>query len=155
MREWQVGDPEGDGNDIGVPDTRYMGYLKEDEEDDILQKISDYFYQYLNADNSKNYIIGKKREFSYYYASLLQSFAKKNGYEDLLTVLSDEKINGEDIYTMFFILNASLPYLHKNYLLDNYNTITQGALKYIDNLSNSQILLRPFIKIRNYFFYIP
>lgn len=34
MREWQVGDPVGDGNDIGVPDTRYMGYLKEDEDDE-------------------------------------------------------------------------------------------------------------------------
>ena len=28
MREWQVGDPVGDGNDIGVPDTRYLDYLK-------------------------------------------------------------------------------------------------------------------------------
>ena len=28
MREWQVGDPFGDGNDIGVPDTKYMSYLK-------------------------------------------------------------------------------------------------------------------------------
>ena len=28
MREWQVGDPIGDGNDIGVPDTKYMGYNK-------------------------------------------------------------------------------------------------------------------------------
>lgn len=27
MREWQVGDPAGDGNDIGVPDIDYMGYL--------------------------------------------------------------------------------------------------------------------------------
>ena len=32
MREWQVGDPVGDGNDIGVPDTRYMGYSRDDEE---------------------------------------------------------------------------------------------------------------------------
>ena len=117
----------------------FSGDNTEDEEDDILQKISDYFYNYLNADNSKNYIIGKKREFSYYYASLLQSFANKNGYEDLLKILSDEKINGEDIYTLFFILNASLPYLHKNYLIDNYNTITQGALKYIDNLSSNDM----------------
>lgn len=29
MREWQVGDPIGDGNDIGVPDTKYMGYLRD------------------------------------------------------------------------------------------------------------------------------
>ena len=32
MREWQVGDPIGDGNDIGVPDTKYMGYLRKDNE---------------------------------------------------------------------------------------------------------------------------
>lgn len=31
MREWQVGDPVGDGNDIGVPDTRYMGYLNKED----------------------------------------------------------------------------------------------------------------------------
>lgn len=31
MRDWQVGDPIGDGNDIGVPDIKYMGYLKEDK----------------------------------------------------------------------------------------------------------------------------
>ena len=30
MRDWQVGDPIGDGNDIGVPDTKYMGYLRKD-----------------------------------------------------------------------------------------------------------------------------
>ena len=34
MREWQVGDPVGDGNDIGVPDTKYMGYLKNKQEND-------------------------------------------------------------------------------------------------------------------------
>ena len=31
MREWQVGDPIGDGNDIGVPDLKYMGYLRDDD----------------------------------------------------------------------------------------------------------------------------
>ena len=31
MREWQVGDPIGDGNDIGVPDVAYMDYLKKHE----------------------------------------------------------------------------------------------------------------------------
>ena len=29
MREWQVGDHIGEGYDIGVPDTKYMGYLKD------------------------------------------------------------------------------------------------------------------------------
>lgn len=32
MRDWQVGDPIGDGNDIGVPDTKYMGYLNRDDQ---------------------------------------------------------------------------------------------------------------------------
>ncbi len=32
MREWQVGDPIGDGNDIGVPDTKYTGYLRNNNE---------------------------------------------------------------------------------------------------------------------------
>ena len=32
MREWQVGDPIGEGNDIGVPDIKYMDYLKNNGE---------------------------------------------------------------------------------------------------------------------------
>ena len=31
MRQWQVGDPIGDGNDIGVLDVAYMDYLKKRE----------------------------------------------------------------------------------------------------------------------------
>lgn len=45
MRDWQVGDPIGDGNDIGVPDVAYMGYLKDDESGD---GIFDDFKFYLN-----------------------------------------------------------------------------------------------------------
>lgn len=33
MREWQVGDPTGTGEDLGVPDIAYMGYLKERDDD--------------------------------------------------------------------------------------------------------------------------
>lgn len=37
MDEWQVGDPIGLGNDAGVPDIPYMGYLNngDDDEDDV------------------------------------------------------------------------------------------------------------------------
>ena len=55
MREWQVGDPVGDGNDIGVPDTRYMGYLKEDEEDDIVDEFRFCFTQFHGHFISQNY----------------------------------------------------------------------------------------------------
>lgn len=39
MRDWQVGDPIGDGNDIGVPDTKYRGYLRGDDEDDLADEF--------------------------------------------------------------------------------------------------------------------
>ena len=50
MRDWQVGDSIGDGNDIGVPDTRYMGYLRDDEEDE--EDIVDDFKSRLNRSNT-------------------------------------------------------------------------------------------------------
>lgn len=57
MREWQVGDPIGDGNDIGVPDTGYMGYLRDDE--DTESENVDDFKSFINLAksnyNSKNY----------------------------------------------------------------------------------------------------
>ena len=34
MDEWKVGDPIGFGNDLGVPDIPYMGYLHNDDEDE-------------------------------------------------------------------------------------------------------------------------
>lgn len=40
MREWQVGDPVGDGNDIGVPDTKYMSYLRNNDENTISNNCS-------------------------------------------------------------------------------------------------------------------
>lgn len=33
MREWQVGDPTGTGEDLGVPDISYIGYLRERNDD--------------------------------------------------------------------------------------------------------------------------
>ena len=113
--------------------------INTEDEDNIIQTINDNYYIYINEDGSKNYIIGKQRDFSYYYTSLLQLFAKHNGYEDIISILTNDKISNENIYLVFYILNISLPYLHKTYLLDNYTTITQSALKYIDNLSSNEI----------------
>ena len=113
--------------------------INTENEDNIIQTINDNYYTYINEDGSKNYIIGKQRDFSYYYTSLLQLFAKHNGYEDIISILTSDKISNENIYLVFYILNISLPYLHKTYLLDNYTTITQSALKYIDNLSSNEI----------------
>lgn len=49
MEEWQVGDPTGFGNDAGVPDIPYMGYLHTgDDEDD-----NDFPPQYIDSDISR------------------------------------------------------------------------------------------------------
>ena len=40
MDEWHVGDPADWGDNVGVPDIPYMGYLQEDEEDDAPQYMS-------------------------------------------------------------------------------------------------------------------
>ena len=57
MREWQVGDPAGDGNDIGVPDTRYMDYLKEDDDgaDEKVEDFRFYFRQFYGGYRAMNY----------------------------------------------------------------------------------------------------
>ena len=46
MRDWQVGDPIGDGNDIGVPDIPYMGYLRDSDEE---LSTADTFKFYMNS----------------------------------------------------------------------------------------------------------
>lgn len=60
MREWQVGDPVGDGNDIGVPDIKYMGYLNEDDEeynDETLENFRFHFNQSNGGFKAMNYEI--------------------------------------------------------------------------------------------------
>lgn len=49
MREWQAGDPIGDGNDIGVPDIKYFDYLKDKSGDD------DYYSSDYYDDSSPDY----------------------------------------------------------------------------------------------------
>ena len=113
----------------------------EDEEDDILHKITDTYIPYVNSDDTKNYIVAKRKEFSYYYASLLKLFASYNGYENIINILSNETtpLTSENIYNVFYILQCSLPYLHTEYLMDNYTALTQGVLKYIDNISSNEM----------------
>ena len=49
MREWQVGDPVGDGNDIGVPDTRYMDYLRQRDRDSSGNLVDEFKSDYSNS----------------------------------------------------------------------------------------------------------
>ena len=76
MREWQVGDPVGDGNDIGVPDTRYMGYLKDDESYE--DEIADDFKFHLN--HARDYYNMEKYEDAFFYLnSAFKIYSKMNG----------------------------------------------------------------------------
>ena len=49
MREWQVGDPVGDGNDIGVPDTRYLDYLKDRDGESSGNLVDEFKSGYSNS----------------------------------------------------------------------------------------------------------
>ena len=49
MREWQVGDPVGDGNDIGVPDTRYLDYLKNRDGESSGNLVDEFKSGYSNS----------------------------------------------------------------------------------------------------------
>ena len=53
MKEWEVGDPIGMGNDAGVPDIPYMGYLNNGSRRDD-EPPEDYDYQDYNRSNYKN-----------------------------------------------------------------------------------------------------
>ena len=56
MREWQVGDPIGDGNDIGVPDIPYMDYFKNNTDYESSSNSKQYQQRAWNAyeDNRSN-----------------------------------------------------------------------------------------------------
>ena len=75
MREWQVGDPAGDGNDIGVPDVEYMGYLKDRDyfEDDMV----DDFKRYYNT-AKRNFKAEKYEKALYLINDALRIYSKMN-----------------------------------------------------------------------------
>ena len=49
MREWQIGDPIGDGNDIGVPDIPYLDYLKDKKEYNEINLVDEFINDMNNA----------------------------------------------------------------------------------------------------------
>lgn len=59
MDEWKAGDPADWGDHVGVPDTRYMGYLKdnEDKEDEEVESFRFSFTQFHGGFEAQNYDI--------------------------------------------------------------------------------------------------
>lgn len=80
MREWQVGDPIGDGNDIGVPDTKYMSYLRNNDENNE-PKIS----------SSKDIELSKQ-----YYGEAMKLKGEKKVYDALSFINAAIRYNPDD-----------------------------------------------------------
>lgn len=72
MREWRVGDPIGDGNDIGVPDIPYIGYLRGDGSDK--EDIDEFNW---NINRARENYDEKNFEFAFYYLDNASRFYSK------------------------------------------------------------------------------
>lgn len=79
MRQWQVGDPIGDGNDIGIPDTRYMGYSKNNDEDTEYDIVDDFKADF----NRSRYYYNENKYYDAFFSLNLafQAFQKMNDLE--------------------------------------------------------------------------
>ena len=98
----------------------------------------DDFYNY-EVNGKKNCILGKSdNKFFYYYALLLKVIEKDNGFTEFIEILKD-KPNTEEIYTIFYILTCSFPYLHKGYFIENSNILKTSLLDYINSLNEKEM----------------
>lgn len=79
MREWQVGDPIGDGNDIGVPDIPYMGYLKDDEE------VENNYHDRLSFDLTSAKHFFEKKDYKTAFLSLKSAWEYYSKMEKKIT----------------------------------------------------------------------
>ena len=110
-----------------------MNYELEKETGEI---NDDMFFYEMNG--KKNYIIGKTNKFSYYYALLLKKIADDNGFEEFIRILKDNP-NSEEIYNIIYTLYNSIPYLHKQYLIDNLDNFKNAINNFINNLDTKEI----------------
>ena len=93
---------------------------------------------YYEINGKKNYIIGKPGKFSYYYALFYKKLADDNVFEDFIKIICN-KPNSEEIYNIFFTLYSALPYLHKQYLIENLENFKNSILNFINNLETKEI----------------
>ena len=108
------------------------------ENDDEIGGISDdlFFYE---KDGKKNYIVGKSFKFSYYFALFLKNLAEEeNIFEEFIKIINN-KPNSEEIVTIFYTLYHAIPYLHKQYLIDNLDNFKNCLINFINNLTTKEI----------------
>ena len=99
--------------------------------------LIDEYYNY-EVDGKKNFILGKSKNFYYYYALLLKKIEKENSFSKFIEILKDQP-NTEEIYNIFCILTYCFPYLHKDYFVENYTIIKESLLNYINNLKDKEM----------------
>jgi len=102
--------------------------------------IDEFYYYELNG--KKNYIIGKNKDFYYYYARLLKMMENENAFSEFIEILKNEP-NTEEIYNIFFILTYSFPYLHEDYFKENSGIIKDSLIKYINSLKEKEMRKLP------------
>ena len=113
-----------------------MNKKLEDENEGELIEDDLYFFE---KDGKKNYIFGKGKNFSYYYAMFLKKIADEdNGFEKFIEILKNSP-NSEEIYNIFYTLYYAFPYLHKEYLVNNIDTFKTSINNFIDNLDIKEI----------------
>ena len=128
-------------------------YPTNDTEENELKKLNDelanntniniednYFYE---KDGKKNFILGKtKYNFEYIFARYLKLIEDNNGYNIFIDILKDNP-NIEEIYNIFFIIYKSMPYLHKEFFIENGTLIKNVCIQYINNLDDKTIRKLP------------
>jgi hypothetical protein len=105
--------------------------------------IDDYilFNECKDIEN-KFYVVGKSNNFSYYYAMLINDFAKLSGYEKLLNLLSKdnkEKINSELLYYIFFFIGNSSNLFHKEYIKILADIMKENVINYLNDLNQNDL----------------
>lgn len=61
-----------------------------------------------------------------------------NAFEDFIKIICN-KPNSEEIYNIFFTLYCALPYLHRQYLIENLENFKNSILNFINNLETKEI----------------
>ena len=117
-------------------ENKQMKLMNEKLINDSTINIDDYFYFELNG--KKNYIIGKNKEFYYYFARLLKMMENENTFSEFIEILKNEP-NTEEIYNIFFILTYCFPYLHRDYFKENSLIIKNSLINYINNLKEKEM----------------
>ena len=125
----------GNSNSFSDNKIQRMNHELENESED--EGINDDMFHY-EINGKKNYIIGKPGKFSYYYALFYKKLQDDNAFEDFIKIICN-KPNSEEIYNIFFTLYCALPYLHRQYLIENLENFKNSILNFINNLETKEI----------------